>query len=72
MEGSRGLAVLFFGFVLLHILVLRIRDAAFSLLVLCLWGEGFSHCFMNVSVFKIFYSTNFCTVAGRFPYPVES
>ena len=29
----------YFFFVPLHILILRIRDAAFSLLILLLWGE---------------------------------
>lgn len=40
--GFGGVRTAFFGVVPLHILTLRMGDAAFSLLVLCLWGEGFS------------------------------
>ena len=32
--------------------------------------DNFPPCFINVSAFKTVYSTNFCAVPRRFPYPV--
>lgn len=77
LEGLGGFLSAYFFFVPLHILILRIRDAAFSLLILLLWGEALIIVFLTLSwmsqiAFKTVYSTNFCAVPGRFPYPVGS